>query len=147
MSKPPRKGIAQAAPPVQSLEAKGLADILRQGKHIQILVNGVSFEVSPELEAAVRRACDAANRPLPEEMTTTQAADFLDVSRPFVVKLIRRGELPCRLVGTHHRIPINALREYREKMFRHARSASDEMAQHSQDLGLYELEGSPSKAR
>jgi excisionase family DNA binding protein len=83
--------------------------------------------------------------PLPPEMTTTQAAEFLDVSRPFVIKLVRRRELPCRMVGKHRRIPSAALVEYREKMFRQARSAADEMARASQELGLYESEGPTSK--
>jgi excisionase family DNA binding protein len=93
--------------------------------------------VSPELEAAVQRAYNGLFRPLPKEMTTTQAAEFLDVSRPFVIKLVKQGELPCRMVGKHRRIPSDALQAYREKMFQRAKSAVDEMAQLSQDLGLY----------
>jgi excisionase family DNA binding protein len=73
-------------------------------------------------------------------MTTSQAADFLSVSRPFVIKLIKQGELPCRMVGKHRRIPSDALRVYREKMFQRAKAVSDELAQRSQELGLYNLE-------
>lgn len=109
---------------------------------IEILVNGVRMEVSPELEAAVQRVRKGLLRPMPEEMTTTQAADFLDVSRPFVIKLIKRGELPCRMVGSHRRIPSDALVKYRETMFQRAKSAADEMARTSQELGLYD-EGPP----
>jgi excisionase family DNA binding protein len=76
-------------------------------------------------------------------MTTTQAAEFLDVSRPFVVKLVKRRELPCRLVGKHRRIPSAALLEYREKMFQRAKTAADEMAQTAQELGLYQPKGPP----
>jgi excisionase family DNA binding protein len=96
---------------------------------------------SPELEAAVKRAINGQSQPLPKEMTTTQAAEFLDVSRPFVIKLVKQGELPCRLVGKHRRIPTEAVTIYREKMFQQARKAADEMAQQSQDLGLYAPEG------
>jgi excisionase family DNA binding protein len=101
----------------------------------------VPVEVSPDLEAAVYRAWKASHEPVPREMTTTQAAQFLDVSRPFVVKLVKRGELPCRMVGKHRRIPGAALIEYREKMFHQAKKAADAMAQSGQDLGLYDLEG------
>ena len=59
------------------------------------------------------------------------------MSRPFVIKLIKRGELPCRMVGTHRRIPSASLVAYREKMFHQAKDAADEMARTSQDLGLY----------
>ncbi len=105
---------------------------------IEITVDGVRVELSPELEAAVRQASKTMSQPLPSEMTTTRAAEFLDVSRPFVIKLVKRGELPCRLVGTHRRIPSAALVAYRETMFQRAKNAADEMAQTSQDLGLYE---------
>jgi excisionase family DNA binding protein len=114
---------------------------------VEILVNGVRIEVSPVLEAAVRRACEVASKPVPAEMTTTQAADFLDVSRPFVIKLINRGELPCRMVGKHRRIPTDALRKYRENMLRCAAEAATEMTRLSQEMGLYDLEGPPPKAR
>jgi len=113
---------------------------------ISVKINGVPVEVSPELEAAVLRAHKGLMRPLPAEMTTTEAATFLDVSRPFVIKLIDRGELPCRMVGKHRRIPRPALEEYREKMFRQAREAAREITQISQTLGLYEAEA-PSPRR
>jgi excisionase family DNA binding protein len=113
---------------------------------IEITVNGVRIDVSPELEDAVRRAHDGLPRPLPKEMTTTQAAEFLDVSRPFVIKLTRRGELPHRLVGQHRRIPTEAVLAYRDRMFQQARQAADEMARLSQDAGLDGRE-SPRKAQ
>jgi excisionase family DNA binding protein len=94
--------------------------------------------VSPELEEAVHRARKGLLQSLPKEMTTNQAAEFLDVSRPFVIKLLKRGELPYRMVGKHRRIPSEALERYREHMFQQARKAADEMAQLAQGAGLYE---------
>jgi excisionase family DNA binding protein len=117
-----------------------------RSSQVEILVNGIRVAVSPELEAAVHRAYNGLCQSLPTEMTTTQAAAFLDVSRPFVIKLIKQGELPCRMVGKHRRIPSAALQDYREKMFQQAQRATDEMAQQSQELGLYDLEGPPPKA-
>src|SRR5690348_10422349 len=81
---------------------------------IEITVNGLPIAVSPALEEAVHRARSGLE-PLPNEMTTNQAAEFLDVSRPFVIKLVERGELPCRMVGKHRRIPTDALAHYRER--------------------------------
>ncbi|MFO0811283.1 MAG: helix-turn-helix domain-containing protein [Gemmataceae bacterium] len=107
-------------------------------RRIDVTVDGTRVVLPPDLKAAVRRAVEAAAKPLPAEMTTTQAADFLDVSRPFVVKLIRRGDLPCRMVGTHRRIPSEALVRYRETMYQRAREAAAEITRISEDLGLYE---------
>jgi excisionase family DNA binding protein len=115
-----------------------------QADRIEITVNGARIEVSPELKDAIHRAQKGLGQ-LPKDMTTTQAAEFLDVSRPFVIKLTRRGELPCRLVGKHRRIPSEAVMAYRETMFQRARKMADEMARLSQDAGLFEHE-SPRKA-
>lgn len=144
MSDVMKKAATPANPSSQSVER---AEEPRQDHQIEILINGVRVEVSPELKAAVHRAYQGLLRPLPREMTTTQAAEFLDVSRPFVIKLIDRGELPCRKVGKHRRIPSDALVQYREKMFQRAKAAADEISQIAQDLGLHDLEGPPPETR
>jgi excisionase family DNA binding protein len=133
-------GVTPAPQPAKAPEPE-------KGGRIEVRINGVPVEVSPELEAAVYRAYNGLNRPLPAEMTTTQAAEFLDVSRPFVIKLIKRRELPCRMVGKHRRIPSAALLEYREKMFQQAKIAVDEMTRLSQEQGLYDLGSPPRKAQ
>jgi excisionase family DNA binding protein len=143
MSKARQEGVATAAGP----PAKEGASAAGKAGRVEVRIDGAPVEVSPELEAAVRQALEGSRRPAPEEMTTTQAADFLDVSRPFVIKLIDRGELPCRMVGKHRRVPTKALVEYRQKMFVQARKAADEMAQTSQSLGLYEPDEQPPKPR
>jgi excisionase family DNA binding protein len=133
--------------PAQPSKKERPTEAIGKAGKIEITVDGVRLEVSPELEAAVQRAHKGLLSPLPPEMTTTQAAEFLDVSRPFVIKLVKRGELPCRMVGKHRRIPTPALLEYREKMYQQARSAADEMAQISQDLGLDEADGPAAKGQ
>jgi excisionase family DNA binding protein len=143
MSKPRQKA-APAPRPLQGHDSPAAAPQL---KGIEITINGIRVAVSPELEAAVNRAYKGLTSSLPPEMTTTQAAEFLDVSRPFVIKLTKRGELPYRLVGTHRRIPSTALLEYRESMFRRAKDAADEMTRTSQELGLYESDEAPPTLR
>jgi excisionase family DNA binding protein len=142
-----RRRKAAARPAARASKGKGTAKAPRRGGRVEVFIGGIRVDVSPELEAAVRRALKGSAVPLPREMTTTQAAEFLDVSRPFVIKLVKRGELPCRMVGKHRRIPGDALLAYWEKMFQRAKGAADEMARTSQELGLYELEGPPPKAR
>jgi excisionase family DNA binding protein len=129
----------------QPLTKKQMVEFLRRGRQLQIVVDGVLFDTAPELDACMRRMCEAAADSPAEEMTTNQAAEFLDVSRPFVIKLIKRGELPCRMVGKHRRIPAAALVAYKEKMFQQARNAANEMAEMSQAAGLYDTKGSSSR--
>jgi excisionase family DNA binding protein len=89
---------------------------------------------------------EATMRPMSQEMTITDAAEFLDVPRSLIVRLIKRGELPCRMVGKHRHIPSDALLAYREHLFQQARRAADEMSRLSQDLGLYDRGGPSSVA-
>jgi excisionase family DNA binding protein len=74
--------------------------------------------------------------PARQEMSTIEAANFLNVSRPFVTKEIEAGRLPCRKVGTHRRIPFEALVKYADGMRSDQQDALDRMARNAQDLGL-----------
>jgi excisionase family DNA binding protein len=76
--------------------------------------------------------------PIHAELTTQEAADLLNVSRPYLIKQIEAGELPHHKVGRHRRIHFNDLMVYKERIDREASAALDEMVAISQDLGLYD---------
>lgn len=71
-----------------------------------------------------------------QELSTVEAANFLNVSRPFVIKEIEAGRLKHRMVGTHRRILYQDLLEYSEAMRAQQKQALERMARHAYELGL-----------
>ena len=74
--------------------------------------------------------------PQQAELSTKQAADFLNVSRPFVVKLIDEGSLPARKVNRHRRIKFADLVAFEKKSQSDRMDALAEMARETRELEL-----------
>jgi excisionase family DNA binding protein len=70
------------------------------------------------------------------ELTTQQAADLLNVSRPFLIGLLEAGDISYRTVGTHRRILASSLMEYKRRDDQRRREAADELTQLGQEMGL-----------
>ena len=71
------------------------------------------------------------------ELSTTQAADILNVSRPYLIGLLEAGQIPCRKVGQHRRIPAAALLDYKERSLAKSKAVLDELTREAQDLGIH----------
>jgi len=70
------------------------------------------------------------------QLTTQQAADLLNVSRPYLIKLLEADEIAYTKVGRHRRIAFADLMEYKRHHDQRARSAADAMSELGQEIGL-----------
>ena len=115
--------------------------------HRALATSGDEVEVALSRETAelVSRLIDARARgeeivvtSRTAEVTPTEAAVLLGMSRPQVRKLMDRGLLEYRKVGTHHRVRVSSIRAFLETERPRRREALADLAAVQNDLGLTE---------
>ncbi|HEX5415071.1 MAG TPA: helix-turn-helix domain-containing protein [Chloroflexota bacterium] len=74
--------------------------------------------------------------PIHKELSTQEAADTLNVSRPFLIGLLERGEIPFIRTGKHRRIRFGDLMAYKAKRDANRRETLDRLSRLSQEFGL-----------
>jgi excisionase family DNA binding protein len=103
-------------------------DIILPG-HIMAMLLKISTEMSQGKAISLI--------PINAELTTQEAANMMNVSRPYLVKLLEQKTIPFHKVGTHRRIYLKDLLTYMEENDKARSQTLDELAALSQELGLY----------
>jgi excisionase family DNA binding protein len=108
--------------------------IAATGEEIEMpmLIFRLLQQVVPQLRAGHALAL----LPLHTEVTTQAAADLLRVSRPFLVGLLERGEIPFRMTGKHRRIRVSDLMRYVRQRDATRRQMPDRLTALCQEFGL-----------
>lgn len=96
------------------------------------------FNVLAQAAGTLAQGRSVAILHLGEELTTQQAADLLQVSRPYLIRLLEEGRIDYHMVGTHRRIKLGDLLAYKRTRDARRRASLEELVRVSESLGLYE---------
>ena len=121
-----------------------LANALRDGHDFHLnFGRDFALEVHSDLRQSVLLYLTALARgepvaviPLASQMTTQGAADHLNVSRPHLIKLLERGEIPFEMVGKHRRIKFEDVMTYRNKRSQGRRELLQSLTAEDEAQGL-----------
>jgi excisionase family DNA binding protein len=123
-----------------------LANIIQSSQSLQVVVKSEQ-EKSIELPtlaiallADILGAMAAGKRVylIPEntELSTVEAADILNVSRPYLIKLLDTGKIPHRKVGRHRRILMEDLMAYKKERDAESAKLMDELVAEAQEYNM-----------
>lgn len=132
---------------VARISSERLAEFLHRDRPLSLNVTGAHGREVVELPASVcpllveilrDMAAGSAVAVLRKdaELTTQQAADFLNVSRPYLVGLLEGGTVPFRKVGTHRRVRFKDILRHKDETDTARRRALDELAADAQELDM-----------
>lgn len=107
-----------------------------RGREHTAVVPRQAFELFLEVLGQLANGNAVTIIPVRAELTTQQAADLLNVSRPHLVEILERGEIPFRRVGSHRRIAAADVLAYRKRDEARRRGVMDELTAEAQKLGL-----------
>jgi len=120
--------------------------VAKNGNEIKLMLNGRSLEGVKLPESAVRILIAGlaeigkgnAVRLVPQhaELTTQEAAEILNLSRPYVVRLIDDGKIPSHKVGTHRRVRIDDVLAYKKTSDADRLDALKNLVEEAQELDM-----------
>lgn len=115
----------------QQITIKGVDNIFHQ---IELPTSALTMLMEILGELAAGNAVQIV--PVQAELTTQEAANIMNVSRPHMVKLLEEGQLPYRKTGRHRRVLFSDLMEYKKKRDTDSLAAMQELAAQAQKLEL-----------
>lgn len=144
-----------AAPPEQQAQVAalsraldGIAHAPKRAPKCQLVgPDGHAIPIPPSVFFVLERVADVMARgdsitvvPVGREVTTQQAADLLNVSRQYLVRLLDEGRIPFRKTGKHRRVRIEDVLSFKETRDKDRRAGLRELSRMTEELGGYDAE-------
>ncbi|WP_020559078.1 helix-turn-helix domain-containing protein [Thiofilum flexile] len=103
-------------------------------KELQVPIRAIHFLV--EILDAMSQGEAISIVPINKELTTQEAANLLNVSRPYLVQLLEQGQLPYHKVGVRRKVLLKDLMDYKKKRDEESKQLLDELAAEAQNLDM-----------
>ena len=131
--------------------ARRLASLEEPARARLVGPDGSQIDIPDELYGVLRDVVTALSHglaisiaPHNTMLTTQEAADLLNISRPTLVRLLTDGEIPYTMRGRHRRVMLRDILDYRDRTRRERRQTLDQMAT---DDNLYAVTATPKRTR
>ena len=105
-------------------------------EHDDLILPGYALNLLVDILTEMSKGNAITIMPVHAELTTQEAANLLNVSRPYLIELLETGKIPYRKVGTHRRITASDLLEYKQKVDTERSNALDELTAQAQELKM-----------
>ena len=110
---------------------------IREGKEKEsVVIPAAAARLFKDILTQMSEGNTVTIMPLQVELTTQQAADLLNVSRPYLIGLLDGGKIPCRKVGTHRRIYAKDVLDYKRANDAVRTHSLNELAKQAQELNM-----------
>jgi excisionase family DNA binding protein len=118
-----------------------------KGKASLFISSDEHIEIPPPLFKLLKRVAHALVEGKPvilipetESLTTQAAADFLGVSRPYIIQLLNENKIPYHRVGTHRRLYLKDVHQFMRERDKSRHEALDKLNDEVEKAGLYDGE-------
>lgn len=148
LSNTPTPEVVEVAADVSRSLSKSLSSrrLLRRGREFMVKLSDVlppdsqlpleAIQLLQQILQEMAQGRAVTILPSNAELTTQQAADLLNVSRPFLIELLEKGVIPFRKVGTHRRVLTEDVLKYKHQIDEARRQSLEELAAEAQALDM-----------
>ncbi|MDQ6911103.1 MAG: helix-turn-helix domain-containing protein [Actinomycetota bacterium] len=109
-----------------------------EGPETNVVIPAVAFRFFVDVLAELANGDAVTVAPVHAELTTQEAADLLNVSRPYLIKLLDDERIPFRRVGNRRKVQLVDLLDYKRHDDERRQEVLNELTREAEELGLYD---------